>query len=190
METKDLHQTLMDQAYAKWDDNTTTYNDFIASLPKNERYAVLLGNMNYQVCNGGWIQWCDNGYCTELMAVRTILIEMNTERSNHIAVMLNKVAETLKHDVLHGGVSKGFCGDYFADMESEDEECANCDGTGKVDDEDDDGNVIKVTCDWCDGDGYTTNEPSRPKFDDIDKEYYTINDLFLIECNNFLATIQ
>ena len=149
METKDLHQTLMDQSYAKWDDNTATYNDFIASLPKNERYAVLLGNMNYQVCNGGWIQWCDNGYCTELMAIRKILIEMNTERSNHIAVMLNKVAETLKHEVLHGGVSKGFGGD-----------------------------------------GYTSHERYRPKFDAIDDEYYTINDLFLIECNNFLATIR
>jgi hypothetical protein len=189
METKDLHQTLMTQAHTKWNTDTMTYNDFISSLPKNERYAVLLGNMNYQVCNGGWIQWCDNGYCTELMALRKILLEMNTEMSTRIAVMLNKVAETLKDEVLHDGVSKGFGGDYFANMESEDEDCTNCNGTGEVDDEDDDGNVTKVTCDWCHGDGYTTNEPTHPNFDSIDSEYYTFNDLFLIECGNFLATL-
>lgn len=189
MENKDLHQNLMDQAYAKWDARTTNYNEFVDSLPKNERCAVLLGNMNYQVCNGGWIQWCDNGYCTELLALRKILLEMNTEMSNHIVVMLDKVAETLKDEVLHGGVSKGFGGYYFADMEPEEEDCYECGGDGYIVDEDDEGNETKETCSHCGGDGYITTEPSHPDFDSINSEYYTFNDAFLIECNNFLATI-
>jgi hypothetical protein len=109
--------------------------------------------------------------------------------SNHIVVMLDKVAETLKDEVLHGGVFKGFGGYYFADMEPEEEDCYECGGDGYIVDEDDEGNETKETCSHCGGDGYITTEPSHPDFDSINSEYYTFNDAFLIECNNFLATI-
>lgn len=61
IDTIDTHQTLMDEAYKGWESDTT-YMDFLASLPAGHRYAVLLGNMNYQVENGGWSQWIGNGY--------------------------------------------------------------------------------------------------------------------------------
>lgn len=48
-------QGLMDQAYAKWqaDGKKWSYRQFLANLDAVERKAVILGNFNYQVCNGG-----------------------------------------------------------------------------------------------------------------------------------------
>lgn len=63
-------QTLMDEAYAAWpcdaEGNKKSYSDFIASLSGVRRAAVLLGNLNYQVQNGGFIQWIDNRYIDEI----------------------------------------------------------------------------------------------------------------------------
>ena len=54
-------QNLMDKAYATWKDNMN-YDEFLASLSPVLRTAVVLGNLNYQVENGGFSQWIFNGY--------------------------------------------------------------------------------------------------------------------------------
>ena len=60
---KDLHQSLMDSAYDKWKQNKDWNNDqFFNHLDYLERVAVVLGNLNYQVGNGGFSQWEGNGY--------------------------------------------------------------------------------------------------------------------------------
>ncbi len=190
----DFHQELMNQAYAKWKSEggikEMGYNEFVDSLPKNERCAVLLGNLNYQVCNGGWSQWCHNGYCTKISMVRIILLDMNTEMSARIVRMIDKVMETLKPDVVAGiAPSWGWGGDYFANMEPEEEECWNCHGDGTVSFEDDDGNDKTESCPECGGDGYITTDPQHPDFDSLDSDYYTFNDAFMEECQTFLKTL-
>jgi hypothetical protein len=72
-----IHQELMDAAYATWQDGKS-YDDFVFDLPANQRMAVLLGNLNYQVENGGFRQWVDNGYGAHAMDVRRVLDRIGT----------------------------------------------------------------------------------------------------------------
>lgn len=58
-------QDLMDRAYDKWQENKGwSYRQFLASLDARERKAVVLGNFNGQVLNGGLCQWVENGYAS------------------------------------------------------------------------------------------------------------------------------
>lgn len=53
-----------DQMAAKPEEERTRFAqaDIAALMPAKVNIAVMLGNMNYQVHNGGWAQWSDNGY--------------------------------------------------------------------------------------------------------------------------------
>lgn len=70
-EKRDVHQALMDRAYAKWygpDGKTTlplSKEEWWDILDEPEKVAVANGNFNYQVCNGGFPQWDDNRYATD-----------------------------------------------------------------------------------------------------------------------------
>jgi hypothetical protein len=57
------HQELMNKAYANWKTNEKMNSqEFFESLSELEKTAVALGNLNYQVGNGGFMQWEENGY--------------------------------------------------------------------------------------------------------------------------------
>jgi hypothetical protein len=72
-------QGLMDEAYATWQaDNSKSYDDFIFDLPPIQRMAVLIGNLNYQVENGGFRQWIGNGYSDHAKDVRRVLDRIGT----------------------------------------------------------------------------------------------------------------
>lgn len=64
-------QATMNDAWKNWDkpgadgQKMTRWGDFIKTLNTKQKIAVLIGNMNYQVGNGGWIQWRDNGFAKE-----------------------------------------------------------------------------------------------------------------------------
>lgn len=60
-------QYLTTAAYARWRRNvgTWTKQDFWDQLSMDEREAVFVANFNYQVCDGGLVQWYDNGYGTD-----------------------------------------------------------------------------------------------------------------------------
>jgi hypothetical protein len=59
-------QGLMNQAYKRWqaggDLENTPREDFYGKLEDPHRLAVVFGNLNYQVENGGWSQWIYNNY--------------------------------------------------------------------------------------------------------------------------------
>ena len=58
-----LHQQIMDQAYDKWsDDKHWTKAMFWDHLNYQEKVAISLGTLNYQIGNGGFVQWYDNDY--------------------------------------------------------------------------------------------------------------------------------
>lgn len=58
-----FHQLYMNRAYAGWVQNDDLDRDeFWDSLNLYEAIAVYTGNLNYQVENGGFLQWHDNGY--------------------------------------------------------------------------------------------------------------------------------
>ena len=63
---RDYHQELSDRAYARWqkdgDLNGKSLEDFLSSLEDPYRLAVVFGQANHQIGNGGMLQWIDNGY--------------------------------------------------------------------------------------------------------------------------------
>ena len=70
-------QPLMDRAYAQWGE-AKSFGEFARSLWGLERKAVLVGKLNQQVCNGGFIQWIDNGYAVLIGELMAVLAEVNT----------------------------------------------------------------------------------------------------------------
>ena len=69
-----MHQVMMDKAYELWNDSEESkkmsYERFLDKvndeLGENYFFAVITGNLNYQLENGGWIQWFDNKYSCSL----------------------------------------------------------------------------------------------------------------------------
>jgi hypothetical protein len=62
---EDFHQNLVDEAYDLWQkpENNWNKDQFLQNLPSQaHRDAVILGNLNYQVGNGGFEQWFGNDY--------------------------------------------------------------------------------------------------------------------------------
>ncbi len=70
-------QQIMDVAYARWQKNRAmSQEEFWLRLSYPEKVAVFVGNLNYQVCNGGFLQWHDNEYSDcerDLLAILKIV---------------------------------------------------------------------------------------------------------------------
>ena len=59
-------QNLMSIAYKRWQaDREMSKETFMSQLSASEAVAVRIGNMNYQVENGGWPQYWGNSYATQ-----------------------------------------------------------------------------------------------------------------------------
>ena len=107
-------QDLMDRAYDKWKQNKDwKYSQFLLNLDSVERKAVILGNFNYQVLNGGFVQWVENGYASgggrELLV---ILDEMGDQRvSQLVKPVLEHVDLSLEN--------RGFMTNYWLELEEE-----------------------------------------------------------------------
>jgi hypothetical protein len=88
---------IMEGAYDRWQANNWSQQEFWDQLDAAERFTVFIGNMNYQVENGGFIQWWDNYYATE-ENVRYILRacdRIGTEASQNVSFILSKVLQIL-----------------------------------------------------------------------------------------------
>lgn len=59
--TDSFWQFIMDNSYKLWDSEMSRA-DFLNTLSDYEKLAVQFGNFNYQVENGGLIQWLENRY--------------------------------------------------------------------------------------------------------------------------------
>jgi len=86
-------QALMDAAYARWQANDRWSRDqFRDQLDAAERFAVSMGNMNYQVENGGWKQWWDNGYAVPEVVgyIGRMLTQVDTETSKEVRAIMGE----------------------------------------------------------------------------------------------------
>jgi len=127
-------QGLMDQAYAKWqaDGKKWSYRQFLANLDAVERKAVILGNFNYQVCNGGLQQYIDNGYASGSgRDLLEILDEIDTENSRRVKRIAK---DTFKH-VNFDAENRGFGENYWNEDWIDDEPPACYDEVDKLTDE-------------------------------------------------------
>jgi hypothetical protein len=80
--TESIHAKLMNEAYKWWNSKSfeNGYDWFIENLPREDwRAAVLLGNLNYQVENGGFEQWHYNGYVSQYERLRKYLEQVDCE---------------------------------------------------------------------------------------------------------------
>ena len=55
----------MTNAYDNWGKNTSR-EEFLSDLTPYEKLAVIFGNFNYQVQNGGFSQWVFNNYDSDI----------------------------------------------------------------------------------------------------------------------------
>ncbi len=67
-----LWQFVMNKSYEKWEDGLSR-DEFLNKLTDYEKLAVMFGNFNYQVENGGLIQWDDNDYSKDLNSLYAFL---------------------------------------------------------------------------------------------------------------------
>lgn len=91
-----LHQELMNEAYELWQANDWSRTQFIMRLNWLQRVAVITGNFNYQVCNGGFVQWHDNGYSAQADELIEILKEIGTETTLKAADMVTEYMEVVE----------------------------------------------------------------------------------------------
>lgn len=79
MANQDFHQQLMNEAYAQWQQgDPASYDEFVESLDEAHQAAVLLGKLNYQVENGGFVQWYRNGYSSQIERLKGYLDQLPT----------------------------------------------------------------------------------------------------------------
>lgn len=94
-EAEAVIQPIMDAAYAKWSDNWTQ-RFFWMNLTYIEKVAVFVGNLNYQVENGGFYQWVDNRYSECLPELKIILDEIGTPTAKRVKQLARAAVEIVR----------------------------------------------------------------------------------------------
>jgi len=113
-----FHQHLMKEAYDLWSQHNWSYEEFLENirtkLSQLHYDAVIIGNLNYQVTNGGWFQWYLNDYHTTYKDVEDILnrfvnfSETASELGNRLSVMLSDVMYNIRpYDALDSTMKYG-----------------------------------------------------------------------------------
>jgi len=156
-------QRLMDKAYSKWEKENWSTKEFIQEHCSDlERKAVLLGNLNYQVENGGFEQWVDNGYGYFWRDTIKVLREIGTENAVKTINLINRFSQYINeyadgYDYWHTETETDYVSYY---------------------DEDED--------EWLEGE---TEEEVNPGWDianESSSEYYEFNQFLMGEIENFL----
>ncbi len=77
-----------------------SYQQFIESLSGCTRAAVLIGNLNYQVENGGFDQWITNNYSIFSGHIIKYLKEIGTKSAKAVAEILRDVESAYQSQAL------------------------------------------------------------------------------------------
>lgn len=165
----DVHQAIIDLAHDEWQKhNNWDYGDVCNWLHKNfgnlALVAMYFGKYNYQVCNGGHLQYFSNGYASEKTSGNGSDYE-DIENHDKFVELFNQL--DLNNLLPSGDDIYNIISNFELDLSDEIENCYNCSGNGEIDcyacdgtgnmdcdacngeGEDDDGNE----CDNCNGDG-------------------------------------
>ena len=200
----DLHQTLMDSAYNRESEYAKTSEEIswstshmLMNATELEKTAVLLGNLNYQVENGGFPQWIDNGYCTAYAGVLEALDKIKSKHAETLKGFVEHCGEFLSDDVLNGYCDDRGCGGSYLDdekMGGGEEDCCNCNGSGEVEheeyhDEDSANADEMVECIECWGSGTQEIEAELPDSVNANSyKYYKFSEEFMTECEAYFAS--
>ena len=87
-------QALMDKAYEGFTDRMSLV-DFYKSLDSKTVQVVAFGNLNYQVENGGFLQWHDNGYGVGYTDILQGLARLGTSEAVTMTKLLQQARSLL-----------------------------------------------------------------------------------------------
>lgn len=92
-----IQQQLMDTAHSKWAQSPRwSVEEFFFNLTVPEKIACAVGHLNYQVENGGFIQWHCNGYSAARQDLRIALRAVNSETSKKVLEIVNKAVRIIE----------------------------------------------------------------------------------------------
>ena len=96
MSHSDKIQTLMDEVYDEWrkEENTGEGKwDVLSRFSEAHQIAVVFGNFNYQVGNGGISQWIFNGYFHDDAEKFSEFLELGADLDERFQTILDKIYE-------------------------------------------------------------------------------------------------
>ena len=172
MEKHPIFQGLMDGAYHRWQNKEfASHEEMCEKISPEAKMAVYIGNFNYQVCNGGFLQWVCNGYGLNLDETVKALKEIGTKNAKISIQLLERIRPHLNFDANNHGcfgdywkTSKCDCDfGYRSSYDGEEEEaCSECDGNGTIED--------------------------KPDFlDELDDLYYEFNEALMDEVESYFS---
>lgn len=83
-----LWEFVMHSAYDIWQNNNMSRDEFLSKLTAYEELAVKFGNFNYQVENGGLMQWDLNGYSGDLDYLQDFLSKSDYSKKDRFLEIL------------------------------------------------------------------------------------------------------
>jgi len=90
-------QALMNTAYEFWQaQKGMSKQQFWNSLDHKPRAAVAIGNLNYQVCNGGFSQWHYNGYSEAFGTIDYVCRQVGTPNSLAVLKLVEEAMTDLQ----------------------------------------------------------------------------------------------
>lgn len=170
-EHDDLFQEVLNLGYTEWQrperENTWGFADMTSWMEENfgneAALITMLGKFNQQVCNGGIIQWLDNGYASDNRGRKrqrwgsaspemdlSLLDWMINDLENSALVRLPHGHEILQILVSIQNEIEDASGPCDHCHNHRYVKCDTCGGYGKADDE---------TCDACEGEGEIDGAP-------------------------------
>ena len=120
--------------------------------------AVQLGNFNYQVGNGGVSQWVNNYYAQEdLVDIMNLIDNYRKKLINHEIDLGGPSNLANDYDIKTCNNIYNLLDEIFKCADPTKSkwivECEYCDGSGKEEEEDEDGNIDEIDCCHCGGSG-------------------------------------
>lgn len=160
-------QILMNEFYDFWEKYEHLPRlEVLKLMSELHQVAVKLGNLNYQVNNGGFSQWEFNEYNEDIEDLKIICdkgISLNIEEFKKLKQILVEYSEIPDYNTQY-----------------EEKDCFECGGSGKVEDYNND--EIKVTCSECGGSGKQDSEVNKNRernslFKRIDDKYSNVTNI-------------
>src|SRR5690606_25366692 len=187
------HQALMNIAYDFWRE-TDTFANFDLLEEKYgaiTKFAVMTGNFNYQVCNGGIIQYYDNGYGDE---GRSGCFSKHDPEMPRFLEFKSLVEQLNLHHTVSGAKVYKILNKIFISLDDdryieEDQDCCTCNGSGFNEE-------TSRPCEECGGKGWIRESTDNPDYgcvantdylNTLDSEYYKVNEEWMVMLNRFFS---
>jgi len=185
MSDNTLTQKLMDEVYTKWNTEECRTINRLEVISNHftplHKATVQFGNMNYQVNNGGFTQWHDNGYGEDLEDLIEYAKKGTVQGIKHFDVLLQ---------ILTDIEALGEPNDYD-DMEEC--ICTECSGHGTITEYDDENGELETECPECCGEGtWEEKIDGEQEYDillrEFDDKYYEFNeDELIVSFDEFIS---